>query len=248
MEIDLEAMTARMPPGFRFQPSDLELVEYYLGRTIRGQPLPFHIPVQDLYAQEPWKLFEGSSATELYFFTWIKKKFNGGKYFNRTVGTVGTWVQQYDHAVVSTKNDECRKVGSKRHLNFILGSGKAKKPGQESWIMHEYVLASNHFEESGDDQDILVLCKIHRGRENKDTKSSKHPPKRARTSSASASPITSATSDNTVQQEQGQYLLPGPTGLGMATFYRVSQYQPYYPCIDNVETAITDNNRQGYQD
>lgn len=49
------AMT--LPPGFRFHPTDEELVAYYLDRKINGGIIELEvIPEVDLYKCEPWDL------------------------------------------------------------------------------------------------------------------------------------------------------------------------------------------------
>ena len=46
-----------LPPGFRFHPTDEELVSYYLDRKITGQTIDLEIiPEVDLYKCEPWDL------------------------------------------------------------------------------------------------------------------------------------------------------------------------------------------------
>lgn len=46
-----------LPPGFRFHPTDEELVNYYLKRKINGQEIELDIiPEVDLYKCEPWEL------------------------------------------------------------------------------------------------------------------------------------------------------------------------------------------------
>lgn len=46
-----------LPPGFRFHPTDEELVDYYLKRKINGHPIELEIiPEVDLYKCEPWDL------------------------------------------------------------------------------------------------------------------------------------------------------------------------------------------------
>ena len=46
-----------LPPGFRFHPTDEELVVYYLKRKINGRKIELEIiPEVDLYKCEPWDL------------------------------------------------------------------------------------------------------------------------------------------------------------------------------------------------
>lgn len=46
-----------LPPGFRFHPTDEELVVYYLKRKINGRSIELEIiPEVDLYKCEPWDL------------------------------------------------------------------------------------------------------------------------------------------------------------------------------------------------
>lgn len=46
-----------LPPGFRFHPTDDELVSYYLKRKVDGKKIELEvIPVIDLYKFDPWEL------------------------------------------------------------------------------------------------------------------------------------------------------------------------------------------------
>ncbi|CAL9069186.1 unnamed protein product [Musa banksii] len=46
-----------LPPGFRFHPTDEELIVYYLKRKINGRMIELEIiPEVDLYKCEPWDL------------------------------------------------------------------------------------------------------------------------------------------------------------------------------------------------
>lgn len=48
---------ASLPPGFRFHPTDEELVGYYLKRKTDGLEIELEvIPVVDLYKFDPWEL------------------------------------------------------------------------------------------------------------------------------------------------------------------------------------------------
>ncbi|KAL0792989.1 hypothetical protein Bca101_064366 [Brassica carinata] len=46
-----------LPPGFRFHPTDEELINYYLKRKVEGLEIELEvIPVIDLYKFDPWEL------------------------------------------------------------------------------------------------------------------------------------------------------------------------------------------------
>jgi len=48
---------ASLPPGFRFHPTDEELIGYYLKRKVEGLEIELEvIPVIDFYKFDPWEL------------------------------------------------------------------------------------------------------------------------------------------------------------------------------------------------
>ncbi|KAL4269717.1 hypothetical protein GQ457_HM001320 [Hibiscus cannabinus] len=62
-----------LAPGFRFHPTDEELVSYYLTRKVSDKPVRFNaIAVADIYKHEPWDLSDKSRLKtrdqEWYFF------------------------------------------------------------------------------------------------------------------------------------------------------------------------------------
>lgn len=77
-----------MPPGFRFHPTDEELVIYYLKRKINGRTIELEIiPEIDLYKCEPWDLpgiylsfplliYYCSLKMQIIVIIWIKKNTN----------------------------------------------------------------------------------------------------------------------------------------------------------------------------
>lgn len=60
-----------LPPGFRFHPTDEELVAYYLDRKINGRSIELEIiPEIDLYKCEPWEL---PGNVSLFFFVFVPR-------------------------------------------------------------------------------------------------------------------------------------------------------------------------------
>ena len=61
----------QLPPGFRFHPSDEELIVHYLKNKMTSNPLPASIIAEiDLYKFNPWELPSlYNIALSIYIFT-----------------------------------------------------------------------------------------------------------------------------------------------------------------------------------
>lgn len=58
-----------LAPGFRFHPTDEELVIYYLKRKVCGKPFRFNaINEVDVYKSEPWDLAGENPTLSFYFY------------------------------------------------------------------------------------------------------------------------------------------------------------------------------------
>ncbi|KAJ9697640.1 hypothetical protein PVL29_006984 [Vitis rotundifolia] len=166
-ERDAEA-ELNLPPGFRFHPTDEELVVHYLCRKASNQTLPVPIIVEiDLYKYDPWQLPEKAlfGKKEWYFFTPRDRKYPNGSRPNRAAGH-GYWkATGADKPIRPTGST--KTVGIKKALVFY--SGKAPKGTKTDWIMHEYRLAQPN--RSSDKKissrlDDWVLCRIYNKKNN----------------------------------------------------------------------------------
>ncbi|KAF5197828.1 Nac domain [Thalictrum thalictroides] len=126
----------RLPPGFRFHPTDEELVVQYLRRKAFACPLPASIiPEVDICKFEPWDL-PGNLEQERYFFSTREAKYRNGNRPNRATGS-GYWkATGLDKRIVASKCNQV--VGMKKTLVFYRG--KPSKASKTDWIMHEYRL------------------------------------------------------------------------------------------------------------
>ncbi|CAI9775274.1 unnamed protein product [Fraxinus pennsylvanica] len=127
----------RLPPGFRFHPTDEELVGQYLKRKVLSYPLPASIiPEVDVNKSDPWDL-PGDSEQERYFFSTREVKYPNGNRSNRATGS-GYWkATGIDKKIVSSRSHQV--VGMKKTLVFY--TGKPPTGCRTDWIMHEYRLA-----------------------------------------------------------------------------------------------------------
>ncbi|CAM8915288.1 unnamed protein product [Rhodiola kirilowii] len=164
----------QLPPGFRFHPTDEELVVHYLKKKIASLPLPVSIIAEiDLYKFDPWEL--PSKATfgeqEWYFFSPRDRKYPNGARPNRAA-TSGYWKATGTDKPILTANGT-QKVGVKKALVFY--GGKPPKGIKTNWIMHEYRLvdgsvSNTTFKPPATDTnkktslrlDDWVLCRIYK--------------------------------------------------------------------------------------
>ncbi|KAG5557216.1 hypothetical protein RHGRI_007476 [Rhododendron griersonianum] len=156
------ASASSLAPGFRFHPTDQELVGFYLRRKVFGKPFRFDpISVIDIYKCEPWDL-PGKSRLksrdlEWYFFSALDKKY--GKVTGRTNRATekGYWKTTGKDRPIRYKS---RTVGMKKTL--VYHCGRAPKGERTNWVMHEYKLVDEEFEKTGNVQDAMVLCRVFR--------------------------------------------------------------------------------------
>ncbi|GMP73572.1 hypothetical protein CsSME_00031288 [Camellia sinensis var. sinensis] len=134
---------SQVPPGFRFHPTEEELLQYYLKKKVSQQKLDIDvIPHADLNKLEPWDIQEkckiGSTPqNEWYFFSHKDKKYPTGTRTNRAT-EAGFWKATGRDKVVY--NDGSR-IGLRKTLVFYIGRAPC---GQKSdWIMYEYRLDDN---------------------------------------------------------------------------------------------------------
>ncbi|XP_007043870.2 PREDICTED: NAC domain-containing protein 83 [Theobroma cacao] len=128
----------RLPPGFRFHPTDEELVVQYLRRKVLAWPLPASIiPEVDVCKADPWEL-PGDLEQERYFFSTREAKYPNGNRSNRATVS-GYWkATGIDKQIITSRSNQV--VGMKKTLVFYRG--KPPHGSRTDWIMHEYRLVS----------------------------------------------------------------------------------------------------------
>ncbi|KAL8533196.1 hypothetical protein ACS0TY_009443 [Phlomoides rotata] len=153
-------LSSMLGPGFRFHPTDEELVQYYLRRKISGKGFRFDaISDVDVYKSEPWDLPRMSKLKtrdlEWYFFSFLDKKYGNGSRTNRATEK-GYWKTTGKDRTVYHRR---QVVGMKKTL--VFHNGRPPKGLRTNWVMHEYRRAGLEVEIAGITQkDAFVLCRI----------------------------------------------------------------------------------------
>ncbi|XP_059630262.1 protein BEARSKIN2 [Cornus florida] len=149
-----------VPPGFRFHPTDEELLHYYLKKKITFQKFDMEVIREvDLNKIEPWDLQErcriGSTPqNEWYFFSHKDRKYPTGSRTNRATNA-GFWK--------ATGRDKCirntfKKIGMRKTLVFYRG--RAPHGQKSDWIMHEYRLEDGDDPQGNNTEDGWVVCRV----------------------------------------------------------------------------------------
>ncbi|CAN8266763.1 unnamed protein product [Cochlearia groenlandica] len=145
-------------PGFRFHPTEEELIEFYLRRKVEGKRFNVElITFLDLYRYDPWDLpaMAAIGEKEWYFYVPRDRKYRNGDRPNR-VTTSGYWKATGADRMI--RSETSRPIGLKKTLVFY--SGKAPKGTRTSWIMNEYRLP--HHETEKYQKAEISLCRVYK--------------------------------------------------------------------------------------
>ncbi|KAJ7949581.1 NAC domain protein [Quillaja saponaria] len=163
---------SHVPPGFRFHPTDEELVDYYLRKKVTSRKIDLDVIKDvDLYKIEPWDLQElcrigAEEQNEWYFFSHKDKKYPTGTRTNRAT-TAGFWKATGRDKAIYSKHD---LIGMRKTLVFY--QGRAPNGQKSDWIMHEYRLETH---ENGTPQEEgWVVCRVFKKRITTTRKVSEH--------------------------------------------------------------------------
>ncbi|CAH8302656.1 unnamed protein product [Eruca vesicaria subsp. sativa] len=152
-EAEMSIAVSALFPGFRFSPTDVELISYYLRRKIDGDENSVAVIGEvEIYKFEPWDLPGESklkSENEWFYFCARGRKYPHGSQSRRAT-ELGYWKATGKERSVKSGN---QIVGTKRTLVFHIG--RAPRGERTEWIMHEYCI-------HGASQDALVVCRLRK--------------------------------------------------------------------------------------
>ncbi|KAL3843327.1 hypothetical protein ACJIZ3_000730 [Penstemon smallii] len=159
-------------PGFRFHPTEEELLNFYLKSMVFGKKLRGGgcggdiIGFLNIYNHHPRELpgLAKIGEREWYFFVPRDKKHgtgtgSGGGRPNRTTQN-GFWKATGSDRKILSLHDPKKLLGLKKTLVFY--EGRAPRGTKTDWVMNEYRLPTNTPPAAEDSKDIIVLCKIYR--------------------------------------------------------------------------------------
>ncbi|MBA0844655.1 hypothetical protein Goarm_023212, partial [Gossypium armourianum] len=129
-------------PGFRFHPTDEELVGFYLRRRVENKPVKIQLIKQRwIFTNMILGIFQElkvKEKSESYFFCKRGRKYRNSVRPNRVTGS-GFWkATGIDRAVYSHGSEDHQCIGLKKTLVYCRGS--AGKGTKTDWMMHEFRL------------------------------------------------------------------------------------------------------------
>ncbi|XP_009607557.1 NAC domain-containing protein 43-like [Nicotiana tomentosiformis] len=160
---------SQVPPGFRFHPTEEELLHYYLRKKVACEKIDLDVIRDiDLNKLEPWDIQEkcrigGSTPqNDWYFFSHKDKKYPTGTRTNRATAA-GFWKATGRDKVI---HSNCKRIGMRKTLVFY--KGRAPHGQKSDWIMHEYRLDDNttnpqdavNASESSSPEEGWVVCRV----------------------------------------------------------------------------------------
>ncbi|XP_047313331.1 NAC domain-containing protein 87-like [Impatiens glandulifera] len=162
-ELEEDDFVNHLPPGYRFHPTDDEIINYYLTHKITNPSfIARAIAEVDLNKCEPWDLPEKAKMgeKEWYFFCQRDRKYPTGMRTNRAT-EAGYWKATGKDKEIYNENKEGNSnIGMKKTLVFY--QGRAPKGAKTNWVMHEYRLETKlyHHDHHKPHKEEWVICRV----------------------------------------------------------------------------------------
>ncbi|KAK4792960.1 hypothetical protein SAY86_023395 [Trapa natans] len=158
-EVNKDDGPVDLPPGFRFHPTDEEIITCYLSpKAIDRNFSSIVIGEVDMNKCEPWDMPRKAKMgeKEWYFFCHRDRKYPTGTRTNRATES-GYWKATGKDKEIFHGKD--RLVGMKKTLVFY--HGRAPRGEKTDWVMHEFRLEGKlHYDLHRASKDDWVVCRV----------------------------------------------------------------------------------------
>ena len=216
-------------PGFRFHPTEEELIEFYLRRKVEGKRFNVElITFLDLYRYDPWELpaLAAIGEKEWFFYVPRDRKYRNGDRPNRVTAS-GYWKATGADRMIRAENN--RSIGLKKTLVFY--SGKAPKGVRSSWIMNEYRLPTADTDRYHKTE--ISLCRVYKRTGIDDGRGH---PSSARSTMPSRRGTAAAQQDNRQGSSSTSTPTPPPTPSKLQLLQAGECTSPPAPMTDHAQT------------
>ncbi|GJM92341.1 hypothetical protein PR202_ga08807 [Eleusine coracana subsp. coracana] len=209
-------------PGFRFHPTEEELIEFYLRRKVEGKRFNVElITLLDLYRYDPWELpaMAAIGEKEWFFYVPRDRKYRNGDRPNRVTSS-GYWKATGADRMIRAENN--RPIGLKKTLVFY--SGKAPKGVRSSWIMNEYRLPPEDTDRYNKTE--ISLCRVYKRSGIDDGRPSSARSRTAQQAASSSSTPTPPTTPSKLHLLHGECTSSPPAVVADHTGHKASSSAP----------------------